>query len=42
VLHAAGRQAEAREQLAGSAAIYAEIGVVAGEPQREIWKLVEW
>lgn len=40
--HGAGRLAEAREQVAASARIYGEIGVVAGEPQPEVWKLTEW
>jgi DNA-binding SARP family transcriptional activator/predicted ATPase len=42
LLHAAGRGGEALEHLRLSAAIYAEIGVVAGEYQPEIWKLSEW
>lgn len=42
LLHAAGRTDDAREHLRASATIYAEIGVVAGEYQPEIWKLSEW
>ena len=42
LLHAAGRGEEAMDQLKQAAAAFAEIGAEAGEPQPEIWKLVEW
>jgi len=42
LLHLAGRVEDAQEHLRASVAIYAEIGIVAGEYQPEIWKLTEW
>ncbi|MDP9343062.1 MAG: AAA family ATPase [Actinomycetota bacterium] len=42
LLHAAGRGEGAMEHLKQAAAAFAEIGAEAGEPQPEIWKLVEW
>jgi tetratricopeptide (TPR) repeat protein len=42
LLHAQGRSEAALEHIKQSVAIYAEIGVVAGEVQQEIWKLAEW
>jgi tetratricopeptide (TPR) repeat protein len=45
LLHAAGRADEAMDHLKRAAAAFAEIGAEAGEtgePQPEIWKLVEW
>jgi tetratricopeptide (TPR) repeat protein len=41
-LQALGRTEDAMQHLRSSAVIYAEIGVVAGEHQAEIWKLTEW
>jgi tetratricopeptide (TPR) repeat protein len=37
-----GHPAEAMDYLTRSVSIYAEIGVVDGEHQPEVWKLVEW
>jgi DNA-binding SARP family transcriptional activator/Tfp pilus assembly protein PilF len=44
LLHAAGRAEEAMDHLKQAAAAFAEVGTEAasGEPQPEIWKLVEW
>jgi tetratricopeptide (TPR) repeat protein len=42
LLQAAGQGEAAMERVKQSVAIYAEIGVDAGEYQPEIWKLVEW
>ena len=42
LLHAAGRGEEAMDHLKQAAAAFAEIGAEEGEPQPEIWKLVEW
>ncbi len=42
LLHAAGRGDEAMARLKQAVVIFAEIGVTTGEPQPEIWKLVEW
>jgi tetratricopeptide (TPR) repeat protein len=42
LLHAAGREAEAKEYLRKSVVIFAEIGVDAGEQDPEIWRLSEW
>ena len=42
VLHQIGRQEEAMASLKESVAIYAEIGLEAGDWQPEIWKLTEW
>lgn len=42
VLHAADQSERAQEHLLRSAAIYGEIGVVAGELRPEVWKLAEW
>jgi tetratricopeptide (TPR) repeat protein len=41
-LHAAGRRAEALEHVERSVEILAEINVVSGQMQPEVWKLVEW
>ncbi len=41
ILHASGRRDEAMEHLKKAVAIFAEIGET-GEPQPEIWKLVDW
>lgn len=41
-LQAMGQTDDALAHLRQSAVIYAEIGVVAGERQAEIWKLTEW
>jgi tetratricopeptide (TPR) repeat protein len=41
-LHAAGRRVEAIEHVARSVEILAEINVVSGQMQPEVWKLVEW
>jgi tetratricopeptide (TPR) repeat protein len=40
--HATGDANSALQHLRESAAIYADIGVVAGEREAEIWKLAEW
>ncbi len=42
LLHSTGKSTEAMAQLKQAAAIFAEIGAEAGEPEPEIWKLVEW
>jgi hypothetical protein len=42
LLYVAGRSEEAMAHLKRAVAIFAEIGVDAGEMQPEIWKLVEW
>jgi DNA-binding SARP family transcriptional activator len=42
LLHAAGRELEAKEYLRKSVVIFAEIGVEAGEQDPEIWRLSEW
>ncbi|HKD74331.1 MAG TPA: tetratricopeptide repeat protein, partial [Ktedonobacterales bacterium] len=42
LLHVQGRSEASLEHIKQSVAIYAEIGVVAGEVQPEIWKLAEW
>jgi len=39
---AAGESAEAESELRQSVGIYADIGVVGGAHQPEIWKLVDW
>ena len=41
ILHASGRRDEAMEHLKKAVAIFAEVGET-GEPQPEIWKLVDW
>ena len=41
-LQALGQTDQAMRYLRASAVIYAEIGMVAGEHQAEIWKLSEW
>lgn len=42
LLHGAGRMPEAIAHLKQAVAIYAEIGVEAGDVQPAIWKLAEW
>ncbi|MEZ4518597.1 MAG: tetratricopeptide repeat protein, partial [Chloroflexota bacterium] len=42
VLHQAGQENEAMSSLKEAVAIYAEIGLEAGDWQPEIWKLTEW
>lgn len=42
VLHKAGKEDEAREQVRQSAALMAEIGREQGEWRPEIWRLTEW
>jgi tetratricopeptide (TPR) repeat protein len=42
LLHAAGREPEAKDYLRKSVMIFAEIGVEAGKQGPEIWKLSEW
>ena len=42
LLHAASRDEDAMAQLKQAVAIFAEIGVGAGDTQAEIWKLTEW
>jgi predicted ATPase/DNA-binding SARP family transcriptional activator len=41
-MHSSGQHSDALAQLAQSATIFAEIGIVAGEMQAEVWKLVDW
>jgi DNA-binding SARP family transcriptional activator/Flp pilus assembly protein TadD len=42
LLHQLGREDEALASLKAAVAIYAEIGLEAGDWQPEIWKLAEW
>ena len=42
LLHASGRSEEAMSHLKQAVAIYAEIGVEAGDVQPAIWRLTEW
>jgi tetratricopeptide (TPR) repeat protein len=42
LLHAAGRSNEAMLHLKQAVAIYAEIGVEAGDVQPAVWRLTEW
>lgn len=40
--HAMGDDAAAMAHIEASAALLGEIGVVAGTPRPEVWRLVEW
>ncbi len=42
LMHASGQTDEAMEQLKKAVAIYAEIGVEAGEFRPQVWMLTEW
>ena len=42
LFHAEGHEAEAMEHLKRAVALFAEVGARPGDPQAEVWKLVEW
>ncbi|MFQ5943647.1 MAG: AAA family ATPase [Anaerolineales bacterium] len=42
ILHNVGDEQAANEHLTQSAALFAEVGVVSGSYEPEIWKLVDW
>ena len=42
LLHAQGRADESMAELKQAVALFADVGVQAGESRAEIWKLTEW